>query len=77
MERDFLRALEMKEINTVEQLEDQALHLIECKSYLALEKIKAVIQDDSLLDQQCFYQIEQIICIFEELGSSGGTRHDF
>ena len=38
---------------------------------------KAVIHDDSLTDNECFMKIEEIICVFEALGSNGGTRHDF
>lgn len=45
--------------------------------YQALQKIKAVIQNDSLTDNECFMKIEEIICAFEALGSGGGSRHDF
>lgn len=51
--------------------------MIESESYQALQKIKAVITDDSLTDSECFMKIEEIINIFETLGSGGGTRHDF
>ena len=51
--------------------------IIESESYQALQKIKAVIMDDSLTDSECFMKIEEIICIFETLGSNCGTRHDF
>ena len=51
--------------------------MIESESYQALQKIKAVITDDSLSDSECFMKIEEIISIFETLGSNGGTRHDF
>ena len=47
------------------------------ESYRALQKIKAVLDDDGLDDETCFRKIEEIICIFEELGSDGGSRHDF
>ena len=73
----LLRALEKNEIDAVENLNDQVVNFIECKSYQALNQIKAVIQDDSLSDKQCFYQIEEIICVLEEIGSNGGARHDF
>ena len=43
----------------------------------ALQKIKAVIDDDSLDDPNCFYKIEAIVALFEALGSDGGSRHDF
>ena len=39
-----------------------------------LQRIKAVIDNDSLSDFDC---VEEIVCIFEEFGSDGGSRHDF
>ena len=51
--------------------------IIEMECYKALEKIKAVLCDDSLDDEECFMKIEEIVCIFEDLGSHGGSRHDF
>ena len=51
--------------------------ILELHSYQALQKIKAIINDDSLTDSECFMKIEEIINIFETLGSGGGTRHDF
>ena len=41
------------------------------------DKIKAVIEDDSLTDETCFAKIEEIVCILESVGSGGGSRHDF
>lgn len=43
----------------------------------ALEKIRRVLDDDRLDDQTCFWKIEEIIRIYEEMGSNGGSRHDF
>ena len=51
--------------------------IIQSESYQALQKIKAVITDDSLTDSECFMKIEEIIDILETLGSGGGNRHDF
>ena len=51
--------------------------MIESESYQALQKIKAVITDDSLTGSECFMKLEEIINIFETLGSGGGPRHDF
>ena len=50
---------------------------IESVSYKMLQKIKTIIEDDSLCDKECFKKIEEIICVFEELGSNCGNRHDF
>lgn len=51
--------------------------IVELECYKALRKIKAIIEDDTLADSECFQQIEEIVCAFEELGSGGGSRHDF
>ena len=45
--------------------------------YQALQKIKAVLEDDNLDDTECFSRIEKIVQFFEEIGSDGGFRHDF
>ena len=51
--------------------------IVELKSYQALQKIKAVITDDSLSDSECLMKIEEIIILFDTVGCNGGTRHDF
>ena len=51
--------------------------LLESACYRTLCKIKNVIEDDALDDQSCFRKIEEIVCVFEDLGGSGGIRHDF
>ncbi len=58
-------------------LEISTERLIEIESYVALYKIKTIIQDDSLNDKECFLKIEKIIQALEEIGSNGGNRHDF
>ena len=54
-----------------------AAKIVEMKCYEALQKIKAIIEDDSLEDSECFMKIEEIVQVFEHLGSNGGGRHDF
>ena len=51
--------------------------IVALESYRVLQKIKAVLADDSLSENECFLKIEEIICLFESLGSGGGNRHDF
>ena len=51
--------------------------IVEGECYKTLKKIKAIIEDDSLEDKECFMKIEQIVLAFEEMGSNGGIRHDF
>ena len=42
-----------------------------------LKKILEIIRDDTLSDDICFHKIEAIISLYEELGISTGSRHDF
>lgn len=51
--------------------------IIEMKCYQALQEIKAILENDSFDDIECFMKIEKIICVLEEIGSNGGNRHDF
>ena len=51
--------------------------ILENESYIALAKIREIIRNHKLDDRECFEEIEQIVLIYEELGSNGGSRHDF
>lgn len=51
--------------------------IIEMECYKTLQKIKTVLEDDSLEDSACFMKIEEIVCAFEEMGVNCGDRHDF
>ena len=51
--------------------------IMESACYQALQKIKAIIEDDNPDDEECFMKIEQIVLALEEIGSTGGNRHDF
>ena len=51
--------------------------LFSLRCYQALRKIQDILKDDSLSDKECFAKIEEIVCVFEELGSDCGERHDF
>lgn len=53
------------------------VNVINSECYKALEEIRRILKDDSLSDQECFNKIEEIVCVFESLGSGCGTRHDF
>lgn len=71
-------ALNHGEVRIVFPRQEQDIsNIIEGTCYQALKRIKAVLEDDLLDDQECFQKIEEIVCIFEEIGSSGGNRHDF
>ena len=51
--------------------------MLEMESFMALNRIREILDDDSLDDRDCFDRIEEIVCTFEELGPGGGSRHDF
>ena len=55
----------------------EIIKIAELECHKALQKIKAILEDDSLEDSECFYRIEEIVCVFEDLGSDCGSRHDF
>ena len=62
---------------TFPDLDAKLEKMFESECYKALEKIKAIISDGRMRDTECFMEIENIICTFEDLGSDGGFRHDF
>lgn len=43
----------------------------------ALECIRDILRDNTLSDESCFLRIEEVLQVLEELGSDGGSRHDF
>ena len=45
--------------------------------YYALKRIKAILEDDSLDDENCFWRIEEIVRVLENIGTDAGSRHDF
>lgn len=51
--------------------------LMEQICYQTLERIKGILEDDTLEDPECFERIERIVEEFEAIGSTGGSRHDF
>lgn len=58
-------------------LESGAKEIIESSAYRALSQIQEILKDDTLNDAECFHKIEEIVRIFERLGSNCGNRHDF
>ena len=51
--------------------------ILELRCYQALLEIKRIIEDHTLEDPQCFWKIEEIVRVYENMGSDGGCRHDF
>ena len=74
----LIQVLKNQELSvTFPNLKIDGAEIVEKECYKALRRLKDIIHDDSLSDGECFQKIEEIICCFEELGSSGGMRHDF
>lgn len=70
-------ANEKIQVSFPELIHTDITKIVELECYKALAKIKAILENDVLTDSECFQQIEEIVCTFEELGSGGGSRHDF
>lgn len=51
--------------------------IVEMYSYAALKRIKQILEDDRLSDQDCFFKIEEIVNVFETMESGCASRHDF
>ena len=51
--------------------------ILQRRCYQALLEIKQIIEDDSLDDPSCFRKIEEILRVYENMGSDCGSRHDF
>ena len=74
----LIKLLEKETLNIkFENFTHNPTEIVELKCYDALKKIKAILENDSFNDIECFNKIEEIICVFEDLGSGCGTRHDF
>ena len=72
------KLLENEEIKIVfPSLKISPSEMVEMRCYNALNEIKAIIEDDGYTDEECFLKIERIVCLLEDLGSSGGSRHNF
>ncbi len=51
--------------------------IIEGECYKALQRIKEILGEGALNDAECFERIEEIVYVFEQIGSTGDSRHDF
>lgn len=62
---------------TISGLSGSLPDLVEMRCFQAIQRIRAILDDESLSDRECFMYIEEIVLALEELGSDGGSRHDF
>ncbi len=58
-------------------LKFNAKEIVELECYKAIKQIRSILDDDTLTDRTCFKKIEEIVCVFESMGTDGGNRHDF
>ena len=72
---EILRRGEVK--ITFPEFSGDITNAIESESYKALCQIRKIIADDSLDDKECFWRIEKIVRVFEDIGADCGGRHDF
>lgn len=72
------KLLENRQINiTFPGLNLTAPDILEAASYQALCQIQDILRDDTLDDPECFQKIEEIVQVFERMGTDCGCRHDF
>ena len=57
-------------------LEGSVAEVINNKCYQALQKIRAILDDDEIDDPECFYRIEEIVYALEEIGSELGLTRE-
>ena len=60
-----------------EEKQSLMAELMDSAACRTLEEIREVLDDERLDDQNCFQRIEEIVRLYEKLGSNGGSRHDF
>ena len=60
-----------------EEKQSLLAELMDSAACRTLEEIREVLDDERLDDQNCFQRIEEIVRLYEKLGSNGGSRHDF
>lgn len=77
-EEIIINALEKRQISLAALAQDSCMEkIVEGVCYRTLRRIKEIVEDDSLTDEACFWKIEEIVAALEQIGSDGGTRHDF
>ena len=54
-----------------------AKEIVRLNCYEALKRIQAVLEEDGLDDESCFKRIEEIMAIYQDIGTKIGGRHDF
>lgn len=73
----LLKAITQQIYKVILSPEFSANEIIDSICYKTLLKIKEIIEDDTFDDSECYIKIEKIVCLFEDIGSNGGSRHNF
>lgn len=75
--KDILaRALRHGEVRVVFPDVDTA-EIVRSACYQGMARIREILDEPSLDDGDCFARIEEIVRVYEDMGSDGGGRHDF
>lgn len=61
----------------MQELQEFYRCLVSDASSRALLRIRDILADDSLSDENCFHRIEAIVTLLEDLGIDCGSRRDF
>ena len=67
------RLLRLEGADSIERVKE----LFDTECYRLLKKIKEIIDDERVDDDECFWRIEEIVSAFEDFGIYCDGRHDF
>ena len=73
-EEIIIHALEKQQISLAALAQASCMEkIVEGVCYRTLRRIKEIVEDDSLTDEDCFWKIEEIVVALEQIGSDGGN----
>ena len=75
--KELLRDIILKNPDLISINEEEVKEIFDSTCYMALKRIKMILEDDTLSDEECFLKIEEIVSVYESIGSGCGARHDF
>ena len=75
--KEFKEAIKSKNPFRILKEGFYAVKVLRLKKNALVKRIKEILEDDELEDEECFMKIEEIVCVFEDLGMGCGSRHDF
>ena len=75
--KELLRDIILKNPDLISINEEEVKEIFNSTCYMALKRIKMILEDDTLSDKECFLKIEEIVSVYESIDSGCGARHDF